>query len=126
MKRPLLRVVCANHPSKTIGRVISGPDGPEWLLWRRLDKRGRQHRLERGVPVPQHLADRVPLAKVEAGDGYQISFADVSPGPEVRGQPHRGGYLMALCPRCSSFRWVHVSTVKEALAKPSPHRVLTV
>lgn len=109
MKRPLLRVVCANHPSKTIGRVIAGPDGPEWLTWRPLSKPSRQYYLDRGEPVPQHWARRTSLAAVEA-DGGQ--FGD--------------GSLPGLCPRCKPIIWVHVNTVMEALAKPSVHRVLTV
>ena len=109
MKRPLVRVVCADHKTKTIGRVIGSPDGPVWLIWSPLDSLTKRGWLEaHGEPVPQHLARRTLLAEVEADGGKW------------------DGYLPTRCPRCKDVKWVHVSTVKDALTKPSPQRVLTV
>ena len=107
--RPLLRVVCAIHKTKTIGRVVAGPDGPQWLQWTSLSNGQRQWWLEEiGEPIPKHLAAYTSLAQVEADGGKY------------------GGHVLGVCPRCKDVKWIDISTVKEALAKPSVHRVLTV
>jgi phage FluMu protein Com len=106
VKPPLLRAVCAAHKTKTIGRVVGSPDGPVWLIWAPLDARTKRGWLEaHDGPVPQHRARQTLLASVEADGGKW------------------DGYLPARCPRCKDVKWVHLSTVKDALAKPSSHRV---